>query len=888
MHKKPKKFWQIQVQFYTWLRQVPPGTWKTGAAPLIPLVVGAVILVSAVAAPFFYNQRNRVTRPRAQSCQAVAPPPLGTMFPIYDFPAGQRDIKWNIAPGAAFYALRIDDKADDWPPARAGVTNTCEDVATAQAAGTNLNDVCINNLTTNSYSYNFLADHVYDWWIHAINSCGQLSNSTRVTNIRALAPPPTTGGPILTITPPDLSITPTPGGSTSTITPTSGCQAVAPPPLGTMFPIYDFPAGQRDIKWNIAPGAAFYALRIDDKADDWPPARAGVTNTCEDVATAQAAGTNLNDVCINNLTTNSYSYNFLADHVYDWWIHAINSCGQLSNSTRVTNIRALAPPPTTGGPILTITPPDLSITPTPGGSTSTITPTSGCQAVAPPPLGTMFPIYDFPAGQRDIKWNIAPGAAFYALRIDDKADDWPPARAGVTNTCEDVATAQAAGTNLNDVCINNLTTNSYSYNFLADHVYDWWIHAINSCGQLSNSTRVTNIRALAPPPTTGGPILTITPPDLSITPTPGGSTSTITPTSGCQAVAPPPLGTMFPIYDFPAGQRDIKWNIAPGAAFYALRIDDKADDWPPARAGVTNTCEDVATAQAAGTNLNDVCINNLTTNSYSYNFLADHVYDWWIHAINSCGQLSNSTRVTNIRALAPPPTTGGPILTITPPDLSITPTPGGSTSTITPTSGCQAVAPPPLGTMFPIYDFPAGQRDIKWNIAPGAAFYALRIDDKADDWPPARAGVTNTCEDVATAQAAGTNLNDVCINNLTTNSYSYNFLADHVYDWWIHAINSCGQLSNSTRVTNIRALAPPPTTGGPILTITPPDLSITPTPGGSTSTITPTSGCQAVAPPPLGTMFPIYDFPAGQRDIKWNIAPGAAFYALRIDDKADD
>ncbi|OGK41262.1 hypothetical protein A3A46_00985 [Candidatus Roizmanbacteria bacterium RIFCSPLOWO2_01_FULL_37_13] len=230
MHKKPKKFWQIQVQFYTWLRQVPPGTWKTGAAPLIPLVVGAVILVSAVAAPFFYNQRNRVTRPRAQSCQAVAPPPLGTMFPIYDFPAGQRDIKWNIAPGAAFYALRIDDKADDWPPARAGVTNTCEDVATAQAAGTNLNDVCINNLTTNSYSYNFLADHVYDWWIHAINSCGQLSNSTRVTNIRALAPPPTTGGPILTITPPDLSITPTP---TATISPTPSETPTTSPPQDT-------------------------------------------------------------------------------------------------------------------------------------------------------------------------------------------------------------------------------------------------------------------------------------------------------------------------------------------------------------------------------------------------------------------------------------------------------------------------------------------------------------------------------------------------------------------------------------------------------------------------------------------------------------------------------
>ena len=49
MHKKPNKFW------------------KTGAAPLIPLIVGAVILVSTAVA-FIYDEQSRVYRSKAATC----------------------------------------------------------------------------------------------------------------------------------------------------------------------------------------------------------------------------------------------------------------------------------------------------------------------------------------------------------------------------------------------------------------------------------------------------------------------------------------------------------------------------------------------------------------------------------------------------------------------------------------------------------------------------------------------------------------------------------------------------------------------------------------------------------------------------------------------------
>lgn len=272
-----------------------------------------------------------------------------------------------------------------------------------------------------------------------------------------------------------------------------------------------------------------------------------------------------------------------------------------------------------------------------------------------------------------LTWNTVSGISTYALRVNDHSDGW-------TGTCSSV--------NPGDTCIDNVNAASYTRTVVPGRSYNWWVHSVGSCGWSPAAGATFTVPTCV---TTLTPTNTPPPPGVTIPPT------TPIPPS-CVAINPPPFNTLDPITDFVAGQVNIRWGSVSGAALYALRIDDKQDDWPPTRAGASNTCADVAQAQAAGTNLKDVCINNLTTTTYSYEFLANHIYDWWIHALNSCGQYSGRMGPAGIRAIAPTPTltpTPDPNITAIP-NLTLTPTPSGSPApSPTPTS------PPPVTPSLP-------------------------------------------------------------------------------------------------------------------------------------------------------------------------------------------
>lgn len=89
---------------------------------------------------------------------------------------GLRTITWNAVPNAAFYYIRIDDKADGWLPP------VCDNGTTPTTG-----DVC-QKPTTNSYSYNFQAGHTYSYWVHAGNSVGY-GTATTIDPVTVIAPP---------------------------------------------------------------------------------------------------------------------------------------------------------------------------------------------------------------------------------------------------------------------------------------------------------------------------------------------------------------------------------------------------------------------------------------------------------------------------------------------------------------------------------------------------------------------------------------------------------------------------------------------------------------------------------------------------------------------------
>jgi len=132
-----------------------------------------------------------------------------------------------------------------------------------------------------SYNFTFQAGHQYDWWVHAIkNSCGDWSDDTKV----------------------HVNVSGTGAGS---------CPPAAPQNLS---PSGDVQSGSKTLKWDTVPGATKYAIRIDDQHDgesnSW-------SNDCNNL--------NTDDLCRDDLTTNSFTYDFKESREYDWWVHAVNN-----------------------------------------------------------------------------------------------------------------------------------------------------------------------------------------------------------------------------------------------------------------------------------------------------------------------------------------------------------------------------------------------------------------------------------------------------------------------------------------------------------------------------------------------------------------------------------
>lgn len=120
--------------------------------------------------------------PTPTPCPSVSMPvnlnPSGTIS------AGTQNISWDPVSGADHYALRVDDLSNPW-------TGTCSSI--------NASDIC-QDITTNSFSYNFQVGKSYQWWVHAVNSCGNYSTAT-VVNVSVPAPATPTPSPTILPTP---------------------------------------------------------------------------------------------------------------------------------------------------------------------------------------------------------------------------------------------------------------------------------------------------------------------------------------------------------------------------------------------------------------------------------------------------------------------------------------------------------------------------------------------------------------------------------------------------------------------------------------------------------------------------------------------------------------
>lgn len=320
------------------------------------------------------------------------------------------------------------------------------------------------------------------------------------------APTPTIGG--MTPTPTQGSgVNPTSAVPSTTSQPTPiGCTAGdLPAPVFTSpsesAPFIGMVAGQQTISWKAISGATKYLLRIDDGTNGW----AG------DCTKTQNSG----DVCLDNLSTNSYSMNLVNGHKYGIWVAAVNSCGSAKNTQA---IRVLG---TTAACVTQMTAPTL-LSP----SSATIN-----------------------AGVQTIKWSNVANATGYSIRINDKSNGWAFNNGDCSNP---------SGQNSGDVCKDHLSTStlSYDFNFEPGHSYSLWGAAENTCGWGGKHYGIDLIVA------GGGPTATLEP-----TRPPGSCSTAEIP--GFTA----PVGGAYP------GKVTISWKAVNTARTYELRIDDIGNPW---------------------------------------------------------------------------------------------------------------------------------------------------------------------------------------------------------------------------------------------------------------------------------------------------------------------
>ncbi len=193
------------------------------------------------------------------SCLSVAVvlPPPASVSASCPAPGSSATVSWSAVSGATAYGLRVNDTTAN----PAGLNYS---YATGTCQGLN-GDVCIDNLTTTTYTFTSVPGHVYHWWVHAINAAGW-SNAT-FGDFTCTLPASPTG---------------------------LNAKCTAPGTLGVL-------------SWNWISGAT-YALRVDDTSNGW-------SGTC--------AWTYPGDVCIDNLSSTLYNMSTTPGHTYNWWVHSI-------------------------------------------------------------------------------------------------------------------------------------------------------------------------------------------------------------------------------------------------------------------------------------------------------------------------------------------------------------------------------------------------------------------------------------------------------------------------------------------------------------------------------------------------------------------------------------
>ncbi len=245
------------------------------------------------------------------------------------------------------------------------------------------------------------------------------------------APTSTPGGATPTPTTTGGGVNPTPSTPATTVAPTqAACTAAdlpapkftSPTGLSQLIAVTE---GTNTISWEPISGASRYLLRVDDTTNGW----------VGDCSKTQNPG----DICLDNLTSPTYSMNFVNGHKYGIWAAAVNSCGSAKNNS---GIRVL-------------------------GTTAACAFNMPAPTLIAPPSGALS------AGSYTIRWSGVANATGYGLRINDTSNGWD-----YGGDCSEVF-KQNAG----DVCLDHMSTStlSYSYDFQQGHTYGVWVAGENSC-----------------------------------------------------------------------------------------------------------------------------------------------------------------------------------------------------------------------------------------------------------------------------------------------------------------------------------------------------------------------------------------------------------------------
>jgi hypothetical protein len=210
------------------------------------------------------------------------------------------------------------------------------------------------------------------------------------------------------------------GNLTPTVTVTNTVPGV---PTGLTPASITFPATTNSVTlaWAATPRATSYAVRLRDDTDSTLRG----PNNCP--------GNPAIYICLDGISSTSYSATVVPGHSYTWWVHAGDCIGYGSQATASFSVAAPGPPPAPGG---------LA----PNGTT-----VSAASSVR-------------------LQWSPTPGASHYAVRLRDDTDGTLRG----PNNCP--------GNPAIYICLDDITSAAYLAAVIPGHAYTWWVHAGNSSG----------------------------------------------------------------------------------------------------------------------------------------------------------------------------------------------------------------------------------------------------------------------------------------------------------------------------------------------------------------------------------------------------------------------